>query len=353
MQPDRLKRIRESMLRWYDRAKRELPWRSTQDPYGIWVAEVMLQQTRVDTVIPYYRRFLERFPDVDHLARAPLEEVLETWAGIGYYGRARSLHSAAREVVERYGGELPRDPAALQRLPGIGRYTAGAIASIAFNQSTPILDGNAARVLSRLTAHQGNTARLWEAAAEIVPSDRPGDFNQALMDLGATVCIPRKPRCLACPLCSWCQARAHNEQNLLPIKTPRKPVPHYDLAVGVVWKGKRCLLVQRKAKGLLGGLWEFPGVKRTQGQALQSALREYLKTLGLRVRIVGTLACVDHAFTHMRITAHAFRCTCVSGKVKRGDHMQVRWILWSELDQYPLPKTMHKLRATVQKTDPA
>jgi len=342
--------LQSALLAWYQKHQRDLPWRRTNDPYAIWVSEVMLQQTQVTTAKPYFERFMEKFPTVQALAQAPLDDVLKAWEGLGYYSRARHLHRAAQIVVAEHSGALPRDVEGLLKLPGIGRYTAGAIASIAFGLDEPVLDGNVVRVLSRLfrvREHPKEAAtqkQLWALARRLTPTRQAALFNQALMDLGATVCIPKEPRCLICPLYELCRARAHNEQNELPLKAKRKPSPHHDLAVGVVWKGERCLLVQRKAKGLLGGLWEFPGVRLNRGQSLQAALREHLKALGLRVRVGRKLTSVDHAFTHLRITAHALCCAHVAGEVKCGDYAQAKWVLFDELDQYPLPKTMHKLK---------
>lgn len=345
------KQIQAALLAWYRKHRRDLPWRRTKDPYAIWVSEVMLQQTQVTTVKPYFERFLREFPTVQALAQAPLEDALKAWEGLGYYSRTRNLHRAAQIVAAEHKGALPRDVEGLLKLPGIGRYTAGAIASIAFGLAEPALDGNVARVLSRLFRVRENSKevatrkKLWALARKLIPAGRASLFNQALMDLGATVCIPREPRCLICPLHALCQARVHNEQNELPVKAARRPTPHYDLAVGVVWKGKRCLLVQRTAKGLLGGLWEFPGVRLNQGQPLQTHLKEHLRTLGLKVRIGDEMTSVDHAFTHFRITAHAFHCVHLAGEVKPGDYAQATWITCKELERYPLPKTMHKLKA--------
>ena len=237
--------IRGKLLCWYDEAGRDLPWRHTRDPYAVWVSEVMLQQTRVETVIPYYERFLESFPTARALAEADEDTVLSHWSGLGYYRRARLLHQGVREVVAEYGGEVPEDADARRALPGVGRYTAGAIGSIAFDKEEPVVDGNVTRVLARLLrikkpiGSSATTNQLWEEAARLVPGERPGDLNQALMELGATLCTPTKPRCLICPLTDACTAAKHGTQYERPIMPPRKRTPHYDVAAGVIWQGKR------------------------------------------------------------------------------------------------------------------
>jgi A/G-specific adenine glycosylase len=246
---------------------RDLPWRRTRDPYAIWLSEVMLQQTRVETVIPYYERFLARYPTVADLAGATLDQVLSLWSGLGYYRRARVLHLAAREVTERYGGAFPAEAAGLRDLPGVGAYTAGAIASIAFDRREALVDGNVARVLARLEGidddikSAAGARRLWAAAARLVPAERPGRFNQALMELGATVCTPRSPRCDACPVDGACAARAAGREEELPVISPKREAPSVAMVAAVVRAGRRVLLARRAEGGLFGGLWEPPMVE--------------------------------------------------------------------------------------------
>jgi A/G-specific adenine glycosylase len=315
-------------------------------PYHIWVAEVMLQQTRVDTVVPYYRQFLARFPTVHALAEAPLDDVLKVWEGMGYYARARNLHAAAKVIVEELDGEIPDAWDRLIRLPGIGPYTAGAILSIAFGQRVPAVDGNARRVLSRLFAiespiDEGRTPRqLRELARELVPTEDPGRFNQALMDLGATVCTPQKPACRLCPVGEFCEAYQRGLQDVLPATTKRKPTPHYDVTAGVIWDGHgRLLIAQRPPDGLLGGLWEFPGGKQEPGESLELCLRrEIQEELGIEISVGEPIASVDHAYTHFRITLHAFHCTHVAGEPQALGCAGWRWVRLEELDRFAFPK---------------
>ncbi len=280
-------RIADQLVAWYRDNRRDLPWRRTRDPYAIWVSEIMLQQTRVAVVVPYWERWMARFPTAAALAAAPLDDVLAAWSGLGYYGRARNLHRGAREVVARYRGRLPDSAGELRSLPGIGRYTAGAIASLAFDRREPLVDGNVARVLARLFSVEEDVKsapgqkRLWQLAGELVPAGAPGDFNQGLMELGATVCTPAAPRCPDCPLAADCLARRAGRQRDLPRMPERtrdadKPV----LAVAAAWveRGGRILLARRAPDGLFGGLWELP---QAPGR---TALARALAGLGLAWR---------------------------------------------------------------------
>lgn len=346
MEKQKSSKMGNRLLAWYGRHKRDLPWRQTDDPYRIWVAEVMLQQMQVDTVIPYYHRFLEQFPTVEALAESSLDEVLKVWEGMGYYARARNLHAAAQVVVEQFGGNVPHARENLIELPGIGPYTAGAILSIAFGESVPAVDGNVRRVLSWLFAiekpiDQSRTQRrLRELAEELVPADAPGHFNQALMDLGATICTPRKPACLLCPVADWCEAYQRGLQDVLPNTTQRKPTPHYDVTAGVIWnRDGQVLIAQRPVDGLLGGLWEFPGGKREPGERLEACLqREIREELDIEISVGEPIASVDHAYTHFRITLHAFHCTHEAGEPQALDCAGWRWVTLDELDGFAFPK---------------
>jgi A/G-specific adenine glycosylase len=333
---------RKLLPRWWRRCRRDMPWRRTGDPYAIWVSEVMLQQTQVATVKSYYRRFLQRFPTIRALARASLGEVLKVWQGLGYYSRARNMHAAAAAVVREFGGRLPRTVQELRRLPGVGRYTAAAVASIAFGADEAVLDGNVIRVLARGFAIRGDVGkaatqrRLWALASGLVPPGRAGLFNQAMMDLGATVCTPRHPQCGLCPLRTLCRAHRLGKETDFPRKAPRRPVPHVDVGVAVVWRGGRVLIDQRKTKGLLGGLWEFPNDKAVAGETpARAARRASAEQLGIRIGVLGPLTTIHHAYSHFRLTLHVFRCRYVSGRCKAIGCEAFRWVRLAELDDYP------------------
>lgn len=345
------------LLRWYAKHQRDLPWRRTSDPYAIWVSEIMLQQTQVATAKPYYERFLKKFPTAKELAEASLDDVLKLWEGLGYYARARNMHKAARLIVADCEGVLPSSAKELLKLPGIGKYTAGAITSIAFGLDEPVLDGNVVRVLSRLFRVRKNPKetttqkKLWSLARQLVPEGEAGLLNQALMDLGATVCVPKQPRCSICPLHEVCEARRHDEQNELPFKGKRHPLPHYDLGVGIVWKGDRLLLAKRNLDGLLGGLWEFPGGNLRGDESLAAcAVREIREKLNVKVQIKNHSATIKHGFTHFCITVHAFECAYVSGKPKTLGYANWKWVAFDELDHYALPKATRKIVAVLKKT---
>lgn len=327
------------LLKWYRQQGRTLPWRGHPDPYAVWVSEIMLQQTRVEAVIPYFEKWMRLFPTVKELAEASEQDVLTAWEGLGYYSRARNLHKAAQIVVERYAGELPRDLKELRGLPGIGRYTAGAIASIAFNVDEPTLDGNLRRVFARLfdvSQPADSTIGeeiLWKLAARHLPKGQAGDYNQALMDLGATICLPKNPRCLLCPLMAICEARANGTQEQRPVLKPKKETPHFTHAAGVILKNGKALLAKRPSKGLLGGMWEFPNgrVEGEPAEELESVLEAGYR---LKVRTGEALGSVHHAYTHFRVTVHAFRCELVA----MSDKESLKWVKLEDMDKYPMGK---------------
>ena len=285
--------LSRNLLAWYATDQRDLPWRRSRDPYAIWVAEIMLQQTRVETVIPYYQRWMRRFPDVRTLARAGEQAILRCWEGLGYYGRARRLHQAARLVVAEFGGELPRRRAELQILPGIGAYTASAIAAIAFGENEVALDGNLRRVLSRLLDFDGDPRSpageryLRQQATAWIPDGQAGDFNQALMDLGTAICRPRWPDCGRCPLSGECAAFRRGTQSLRPVRPERKPIPERMAAAAVIRRGQWVMIARRPPGGLLGGLWEFPGGKAEADESIDQTLRRELREeLAIEVEVI-------------------------------------------------------------------
>ncbi len=337
--------LADRLLRWFDRHRRELPWRRDRDPYRTWVSEIMLQQTRVATVIPYFERFVARFPDVPALAAADRDEVLKAWEGLGYYRRVHHLKDAAELLVREGPGVVPEDPAALRALPGIGRYTAGAIGSQAFGRREPVVDGNVRRVLCRLWARAGDPRSkalqdwLWDTAGALVPADRPGAFNEALMELGATVCTDRKPRCGACPLAELCDAWRDGDPEGYPTRVARGPIPHLDVTAGIVRRGRRLLITRRRDEAMLGGLWEFPGGKLEQGETLEQCLvRELREELAIAVRVERPFVSVDHAYTHFKITLHTFLCRHSRGTPRDLGCAAHRWVRVAELDGFAFPK---------------
>jgi A/G-specific adenine glycosylase len=346
-----LSTISDRILSWYARHRRDLPWRNTRNPYFVWVSEVMLQQTQVETVIPYYHRFLKQFPNIEALAEASLQEVLKAWENMGYYARAHHLHAAAREVVNRMGGEIPKTWDELIRLPGIGTYTASAILSFAFDKRFPTVDGNARRVLCRLYAiqepvDQSSTQReIHDLAAKIIPSEDPASFNHGIMELGATICKPRSPLCNTCPVGDFCLAFQKGLQETLPIMRERKPLRHKEMTAAIIGdKRGRLLIVQRPNKGLLGGLWKFPGGMRGQDETLQRGLRRHVREeLGIGIRVREALASVDHAYTHFRITLHAFRCATRNGKPRAIGCDKYQWVKPDRLDDFPFSRADRKV----------
>src|SRR5512139_2239569 len=349
--------FRNSLLAWFRANARDLPWRHDRTPYRVWLSEMMLQQTQVETVIPYFRRFLDRFPTIDDLAAAPLGDVLKLWEGLGYYARARNLHKAAQVIVDERHGEWPHTVEGLMALPGIGRYTAGAIASLAFDADAPVLDGNVIRVLCRVFAIKRDPKdahvrkELWQLAGALLPLSPAGrggrgvrggagEFNEALMELGALVCTPRNPKCDVCPLAKYCEAKKRGWQDQLPIKTKRKPLPHYNVTAAVIRKNGRILIAQRPLGGRLGGLWEFPGGKVEPGETLPQCLRREIKEeLGVRIKVGKQITSIDHAYTHFKITLHAFACELVSGKPQALQVQDFKWVRMSEFKRYAFAKT--------------
>lgn len=320
--------LRRALLRWYDRCRRTLPWRGERDPYRVWLSEVMLQQTRVATATPYYHAFLERFPTLESLARSREADVLAAWSGLGYYRRARQLREAARLVVREHGGRVPGTPAAFAALPGVGRYTAGAVLSIAFDRALPALDGNVARVLSRWRAlpaalrEPRGAQALWALAAALVPARRPGDWNQALMELGATVCTPRAPRCGGCPVARWCRAFALGRVAEFPPVPARRAREKVRQAVVLIERRGRMLIVRCEGP-LLAGLWEPPGVELAPRRAARRALDVRLAGLGLRARLVPTGKTIRYAITHRDLTAEVWRAE-LAAPLPRSARM--RWV---------------------------
>jgi A/G-specific adenine glycosylase len=347
------------LLAWYDEFAATLPWRNTPDPYRAWLSEIMLQQTQIATVTPYYARFLARFPTVEALAAAPLDDVLKAWEGLGYYSRARNLHRAAQQVT--VSGQFPKNAAEWQTLPGIGRYTAGAIASMVYGEAVAALDGNAIRVLSRIADLSEDVTRpatirdLWALAELLVPADRPGAYNQAIMDLGRTICTGRKPLCNKCPVAAYCQANQAGTQSQRPVKAARAPIPHQDVIAALIFnQNGEILISQRPVNGLLGGLWGLPGATlqpdETAVDCLRRALSITVETDPERLAIGEQMALVQHAFTHFRLSLHVhiakWRTEAAPTVLGSADQ---RWVKLDQLDTFAFARADRRALDTLRK----
>ena len=337
--------FRRKLLGWFDRYQRDLPWRRSRDPYHVLVSEAMLQQTQVATVIPYFERFLKEYPTISHLAEADEQDVLRQWQGLGYYSRARNLQRAAKQIVSEHDGELPRTVDELLKLPGVGRYTAGAVASIAFGRRAPIVDGNVARVLCRIDKIESDPRetqtqqQLWRRAEEILPANvrcgHCGDFNSAMMELGATVCTPRSPKCLICPVRTHCEAQAAGIQERIPPPRKAKLNPLLRRDVLCIERNGRWLIEQRPATGRWAGMWQFVTVQT-------------MRTKDERFRRIKRLGVVSHGLTHRRYEFRVFRAQPVNGEIAGGDDRRRQWVTLSELDRFPLPRPHLKVAQLLQ-----
>ncbi len=351
--------VGKRLVEWAENALEPLPWRVNRTPYRVWVSEIMLQQTRRETVVRYYDRFLERFPTVQALAAAELQDVLKAWEGMGYYARARALHAAAKRVVDEFGGQLPSDRRTLLSLPGIGAYTAGAILSIAFGQNEPVLDGNVKRVLCRLALVREDPGRptvtrdLWATAQAVLVYGQAGCTNEALMELGAKVCLPTAPRCGACPVAGLCRAHREGMEEEVPVRSPKAPLPHYDVTAAVTIHGERALVAQRNSDDLLGGLWEFPGGTREEGETLEECLhREIREELGIEIEVGPFLVMVPHAFTHFRISLYAYLCRLAGGEPRALHCADWRWVTLDEVEELPMSVTDRRILQILREKGP-
>jgi A/G-specific adenine glycosylase len=356
LRPHHRKAFREDLADWFEDNSRELPWRAEDDrdrrnPYHVWLAEVMLQQTRVAQVESYFERFLDAFPTLEALAAADLDEVLLQWEGLGYYSRARNFHSAVREVSVHYNGSIPEDEKDFKALPGVGDYTAAAVLSLAFRRPLAAVDGNVVRVLTRVFGIEDDVTsgrtrrRLQELAAALLETRDPGRYNESVMELGATVCVPRNPKCGVCPLETCCVASARGTQNLYPVKSARPTIPHYDIAVAIITNDQGEILVQqRPLDAMLGGLWEFPGGKVEDGETpADAAVREAREELGLEIVLDGALPPFRHAYSHFRITMHGFEARRLAGEAVHHRGALIRWVSPSALDGFAFPRANRRL----------
>jgi len=342
--PSDKRNVQHRLLQWFRKQGRDLPWRRTRNPFRIWISEIMLQQTQVDTVIPYYQRFLKVFPTVEVLAKADLSRVLKIWEGLGYYSRARHLHQAAKRIVDQFNGRIPDRLNDLLSLPGIGRYTAGAILSIAHNKEAPILDGNVKRVLSRLHAVAtilGETKTeklLWTLSESLIPRGHAGSFNEALMDLGATVCTPKRPSCSLCPLRNLCRAKAIGNPERYPTKAKKRKIPHVNGVSAVIVKDGKVLLHQRPPRGFSGGLWEFPNW-RVQGEKNRSRrLAKWIKEeRNLGVAVKGRIGIFEQTYSHFKLTLHVYHCQALCGEGSG------RWVGIRSLNRFPMSRIHRRI----------
>ncbi|WP_216830527.1 A/G-specific adenine glycosylase [Alkalihalobacterium elongatum] len=345
-----IKGFQEQLVHWFEEHQRDLPWRKTKDPYRIWVSEVMLQQTRVDTVIPYYNNFVHKFPTLQDLAFAEEQQVLKAWEGLGYYSRVRNLQTAVREVVEEYGGKVPDTKKEISQLKGVGPYTAGAVLSIAYNKPEPAVDGNVMRVISRILLIEedigkAKTRPIFESAlTKLISQHKPSEFNQGLMELGALVCTPRSPGCLLCPVREHCRAYYVGKEKSLPIKEKKTKVKVKDMAAIVLRNQKGEVLIQRRPDtGLLAKLWQFPNIETTKSKKSEpDCLKDFISTeLGMSVKIGEEVQKVEHVFSHL-----VWNITVYEGTVIEENQLNnegTRWVDANSIESYPFPVSHQKI----------
>jgi A/G-specific adenine glycosylase len=345
-----------AIVAWYREHRRDLPWRHTRDPYRIWLSEVMLQQTRVDQAIPYYDRFLKRFPNISVLASADIHDVLIAWEGLGYYSRARNLHTAAKQIVSEYSGRIPDSLEDILKLKGVGDYTAAAVLSIAYGKRYAVVDGNVIRVVARFLGIEddvrlaGTVSTIQKIVDQWIPAYAPSEFNQGMMELGATVCTPKRPDCERCPLSISCMARMSARTDVIPYKSPKAKVPHHQIVVGILFDEiGRVLIARRPETAMLGGLWEFPGGKSEQAEDYEQTLRRELdEELGVAVHDIQPFHSLRHAYSHFKITMHAYTCRLLSGIPEPRTSTELKWVDVCELTDFPFPKANRKLTILIQ-----
>lgn len=348
----------EQLLIWYQSHRRVLPWREETDPYRIWLSEVMLQQTQVKTVIPYYHRWLQKFPTLESVALSSLDEVLKVWEGMGYYSRCRNFFKACQIVKREYEGRIPSSWFEFRQLPGVGDYTAAAVLSFAFDKPYPVLDGNVNRVMARLLVFPDNPSKgkklFIQKLNEWMNPEKPSEFNHAMMDLGSLVCRKHQPRCIppgngtesteTCPINEFCKGYFQGNPELFPVRPEKKPRPHRTIVAGVIWNGDRFLIHRRPENGLLGGLWEFPGGKVRRGESLKKALvREIKEETRLQVTVQKPVGIIDHAYSHFSITLHVFHTSLMGGQEEKSTPDDCKWIAPGDLEKFPFPTANHKI----------
>lgn len=348
--------IQKSLLQWFQKHQRLLPWREKYEPYQVWISEIMLQQTQVKTVLPYFDRWMKELPTIQSVAEAPEDKILKLWEGLGYYSRARNLQKAAKYMVEYYNGVFPSDYQQVLALPGVGRYTAGAITSIAFNQNQPLVDGNVIRVLSRLFLYTKNTRlpeaekQMWEWAQEVLPKAKARYFNQAMMELGALVCTPKTPDCLHCPLNKVCRAYQEDLVSQIPDRGPKKELKQIQVAIAIIRKGGKIFIQKRPNKGLMAGLWEFPGGKIEGDETEREALeREILEEIGISLKNIKLFKKIKHAYTSYKVDLHCFEAEYQAGDIQLKSAIESKWVKPLELKKYPFPAANVRLISELAK----
>ena len=339
----------KKLLFWYAKKKRDLPWRSTKDIYSIWLSEVMLQQTQVTTVIPYYHRFLKHYPTIKSLASADEQDALKLWEGLGYYNRFHNFYRSSKLVMNDLRGSIPDQPEEFKKLPGVGPYILAAVMSIALGKPLPVLDGNVIRVITRFYGIKDDVTKvsikkqIHDILAGYIPGNNPGDFNQAMMELGALICSPRSPDCVHCPLRADCTACHSGQTESIPYKPPKKKIPIVDVSIAVILKQDRFLIQKRPSTGHLAGMWEFPGGKIENGESPEKAvMRECLEELNINIKMVKKLKMVSHTYSHFKIKLNIFLCGIKSGRPKSMNQQPVKWITMDQIEKYPFPGANHK-----------
>lgn len=337
-----------SLLNWYYKAKRDLPWRGEIDFYKVWISEVMLQQTQVKTVVPFYHKWIERFPDINSVANASEDEVLKIWEGLGYYARARNFKKSCEIIVNKNDDINRITIDEFKAFPGVGDYISSAVFSIVRATPVPVIDANVKRVMSRIMmlnlSPEKCKSEILDFLKILIPDKFPGDFNQAIMELGATLCKPKSPECRICPIETHCRAYLNNTVNKYPVKSKIKKKPHHNIAVGIIWKDDKILITKRKPSGLLGGLWEFPGGKVNENESLENCvMREIKEELEINIKVVEFIKAINHAYTHFSITMNAFHCEFVNGTPTLNTCTGLQFITINDFDKYPFPKANHKL----------
>ncbi|PIZ73667.1 A/G-specific adenine glycosylase [Candidatus Peregrinibacteria bacterium CG_4_10_14_0_2_um_filter_43_11] len=346
--------IRRNLLNWFEISQRDLPWRRTYNPYHVWISEIMLQQTQVKTMVPYFERWMTTLPTITSVAEADEQVLLKLWEGLGYYSRVRNIQKAARMIVNEFNGQFPSNHSDILHLPGVGKYTAGAIASIAFNQVYPVVDVNVIRVIARLLNFDGNTKesknieRMWKRAGELLPSDSR-NFNQAMMELGALICKPKNPSCSFCPVQKFCSSFKAGTMNDLPHRGEKKKITSLQIAVAVIRKDNKVFIQKRPSRGLMGGLWEFPGGKIEKGESAKKALsREIQEELSVTIKNIHPIIKIKHAYTCFKVDLHCFSADYDAGSIKLNSATQGKWVEFEKLSEYPFPAANVRLIQQLQ-----